>query len=71
MKEKIGKTAGKIWDILQKQEEVAISQFPGMLNEKAVIVNQALGWLAREDKINYRKEGNRTLISLAGSERRS
>lgn len=71
MKEKIGKTAGKIWDILQKQEEVAVSQFPGMLNEKAVIVNQALGWLAREDKINYRKEGNRTLISLAGSEHRS
>ncbi len=71
MKEKIGKTAGNIWDILQKNEEVAISQFPKMLNEKAVIVNQALGWLAREDKIIYRQEGNRTLISLMDSERRS
>ena len=71
MKEKIGKTAGNIWDILQENEEVAISQFPKMLNEKAVIVNQALGWLAREDKIIYRQEGNRTLISLTDSERRS
>lgn len=71
MKEKIGKTAGNIWDILQENEEVAISQFPKMLNEKAVIVNQALGWLAREDKIIFRQEGNRTLISLADSERRS
>lgn len=71
MKEKIGKTAGNIWDILQENEEVAISQFPKMLNEKAVVVNQALGWLAREDKIIYRQEGNRTLISLTDSERRS
>jgi Mn-dependent DtxR family transcriptional regulator len=71
MKEKIGNTAGNIWDMLQENEEVAISQFPKMLNEKAVIVNQALGWLAREDKIIYRQEGNRTLISLTDSERRS
>jgi Mn-dependent DtxR family transcriptional regulator len=70
MKEKIGQTAGNIWDILQNNEEIAISQFPKMLNEKAVVVNQALGWLAREDKINYRQEGNRTLVSLAESERR-
>ncbi|MFW6137527.1 MAG: winged helix-turn-helix domain-containing protein [Candidatus Aminicenantaceae bacterium] len=42
-----------------------------MLNQKAVIVNQALGWLAREGKINYRREGNRTLISLVDTERRS
>lgn len=70
MKEKIGKTAGEIWEYLQAKEEVAISQFPKILNEKAVLVNQALGWLARENKINYRREGNRTLVSLAGSERR-
>lgn len=70
MKEKIGKTAGKIWKLLQKHDEISISQFPKMLNEKAVIVNQALGWLAREDKINYRQESNRTLISLSESERK-
>ncbi|HZX11705.1 MAG TPA: winged helix-turn-helix domain-containing protein [Acidobacteriota bacterium] len=71
MKEKIGKTAGKIWDILQKEEEVAISRFPKMLDEKTSVVQQALGWLAREDKIDYRQEANRTLISLKASERRS
>lgn len=68
MKEKIGETAGQIWRMLQKKEEVAVSQFPKLLNEKAVWVNQALGWLAREDKIRYRREGNKTLISLAESE---
>lgn len=71
MKEKIGKTAGKIWDLLQKEDEVPLSRFPKLLDEKAALVNQALGWLAREDKIDYRQEANRTLVSLAASERRS
>ncbi len=71
MKEKIGQTAGAAWELLQKNKEIAISQFPKMLNQKAVITNQALGWLAREGKINYRREGNRTLISLVDTERRS
>lgn len=71
MKEKIGKTAGKIWDILQKEDEIAISKIPKMMDEKAAVVQQALGWLAREDKIEYRQEANRTLISLAESERRT
>ncbi len=71
MKEQIGKTAGKIWDLLQKEDEIAISKFPKILNEKTQMVNQALGWLAREDKISYRQEANRTLVSLVDSERRS
>lgn len=69
MKEKIGATAGEIWKILQKKDKVAISQFPRLMNEKSVLVNQALGWLAREDKIEYQTAGNKTLISLVESER--
>ncbi|MGD2245855.1 MAG: winged helix-turn-helix domain-containing protein [Candidatus Aminicenantes bacterium] len=69
MKEKIGATAGKIWKILQKKDQVAISHFPRLMNEKAVLVNQALGWLAREDKIEYKTEKNKTLVSLVESER--
>jgi len=42
-----------------------------MLDEKTALVHQALGWLAREDKIDYRQEANRTLVSLKSSERRS
>jgi hypothetical protein len=70
MKEKVGKTAGKIWKLLRKKGEVPISQLPKLMNEKAVIVNQALGWLAREDKINYRSEANKTYVSLVESERK-
>jgi hypothetical protein len=70
MKEKIGETAGKIWNILREHEEVAISQFPRMMKEKTLIVHQALGWLAREDKITYRAKGNTIYVALIESEKR-
>jgi Mn-dependent DtxR family transcriptional regulator len=68
MKDKIGETAGKIWNLLKEKGEVNISQLPRLLNEKSVIVQQALGWLAREDKIEYRTEAGKTRISLTETE---
>lgn len=65
MKEKIGYVAGDIWHILKEREEVSASQLPRILNERSIIVNQALGWLAREDKIDFRTEGAKTFVSLA------
>jgi len=70
MKEKIGQAAGKIWNILREHEEVAISRFPGMMKEKTLIVHQALGWLAREDKISYRAKGDKIYVALKESEKR-
>ncbi len=69
MKDKIGKIAGKIWEILRKKEEVEISRFPRILNEKSDVTYQAIGWLAREDKIHYAKKGNKIYIYLTESER--
>jgi len=69
MKVKIGETAGKIWNLLEEKGEVNISQLPRLLNEKSVLVHQALGWLAREDKIEYRTEAGKTYISLTETER--
>jgi len=69
LKKKIGKTAGIIWAILKERNKVAISSLPGILNENSSLVNQALGWLAREGKIEYQQEGRKTLISLAESEK--
>jgi len=70
MKERIGKTAGEIWTFLRQTNEVAISRLPRVLKEKTAVVYQALGWLAREGKVEYRTEGKRTLVSLTESERK-
>ncbi len=68
MKENIGVTAGNIWKILKKQGEVNVSQLPKLLNEKSSIVYQGLGWLAREDKIEYQTKAAKTFVSLSEGE---
>ena len=63
MKAQIGDTAGRIWEALSSADQVAVSQLPKMLKEREAVVYQAaLGWLAREDKVEYRQKGNRTFV---------
>jgi len=64
MKEQIGATAGRIWQTLNDHNQVSLSRIPKMVGEKDTVVYQALGWLAREDKIEYRTKSNRTLVSI-------
>ena len=60
----IGETAGRIWDELKSRGEVELARLPKILKGKSVIVYQALGWLARENKVAYRKEGDKIFVSL-------
>ena len=53
MKDRIGEIAGKIWTILGEKQNIDILKLPRILKERGEIVYQALGWLAREGKINY------------------
>lgn len=69
MQAKIGKTAGLVWQILKEKDAVEISSLPRMSKEKSVIVYQALGWLARENKLKYRKKGDKVYVSLAAHEK--
>jgi len=64
MRAKIGETAGKVWRTLSQHKEVSLSQIPKIIGEMDTVAYQALGWLACEDKIKYRTDRNRTLVSL-------
>jgi hypothetical protein len=64
MKRQIGDTAGRIWHTLKENDNVSVSRLPRILAERDVVVYQALGWLARENKVQYHTKGNRTSISL-------
>ncbi|OGX25459.1 MAG: hypothetical protein A2787_06700 [Omnitrophica WOR_2 bacterium RIFCSPHIGHO2_01_FULL_48_9] len=68
MKEKVIEAAGKTWQFLGKNGETAVSDLPKFIKEKDEIVLQALGWLAREDKINYLNKNKRDIVALAESE---
>lgn len=68
MKDKVGETAGQIWNLLKKKGEVNMAELPKLLQEKSNVVHQAIGWLARENKIEYRTAATKTFVSLAESE---
>ena len=51
LKSKIGRTAGRIWRILDIWEEADISTMRRLSEEEESQIQSALGWLARENKI--------------------
>ena len=69
MKNTIGNIAGKIWETLRKKEELNIVQLSKIHKEKMNIIYQAVGWLAREDKINFRVYDGKIFVSLTDAER--
>lgn len=68
MKDKIIETAGKTWRFLGQNGEYNVTKLSKDLKEKEPVVLQALGWLAREDKIAYSTKNRRTFVALVESE---
>ncbi len=71
MKQKVIEIAGKTWKTLGEKGETNLAQLPKTLKEDDSIVYQALGWLAREDKINYITRNKQIFVSLVDSELRA
>jgi len=71
MKNKVIETAGKTWRYLGQNGQTNVSQLAKSLREKDELVLQALGWLAREDKIDYTIKNRRTFVALVDRELRS
>ena len=69
MKTKIGEMAGKLWKTLGEKEEVAVSRLPQVLKERGEIIYQALGWLAKEGKVDFHKKEGKIFVSLSHEER--
>ena len=69
MKSQIGEMAGRVWKTLGEKEEIGVSRLPQILKEKGEIVYQALGWLAKEGKVDFHKNEGRTFVSHSSEER--
>ncbi len=62
---KIGETAGKVWQRLAAANEpVSLTGLAQQLNVPRDLVMQAIGWLAREDKVEIVEQGRTRKISL-------
>ena len=64
LKAAVGETAGQIWETLSSDGPLTVAQLKKKLNGSGELVNYALGWLAREDKIDIVQEKKTVRIQL-------
>ena len=62
--EQIGETAGLVWAILSQNGRLSLAQVVKSVGKPRDLVMQALGWLAREEKIWIEEEGRTRVVSL-------
>jgi len=60
----VGETAGKIWHLLSDEGPQTTQQLKKKLNGSGEILSYALGWLAREDKVDIRQEKKIVTVAL-------
>ena len=64
MSEKIGRAAGVIWSYLNDHGAATANKIRKGTQRDAATVHLALGWLARENKVNIETRGRTTTYSL-------
>jgi winged helix-turn-helix protein DUF2582 len=64
----IGEAAGAVWKILGAKGRVALTTLPKLLDQDNMVVQQGVGWLAREHKVEFVKEGRALYVKLTGPE---
>ena len=63
----IGETAGAVWCTLSENGAMTMAKLIKAIDEPRDNVMQALGWLAREDKIDIVEDGRSRVVSLRGA----
>jgi len=66
MIQSIGETAGKMWKFLNEKGEANIIDLIKGVEADSGLILQAIGWLAREDKLRIEKKGPYIIYSLKG-----
>ncbi|MCL6565979.1 MAG: winged helix-turn-helix domain-containing protein [Acidobacteriia bacterium] len=62
--QQIGETAGRIWHTLDEEGELRVSTLKRQVDVPEPIVYMALGWLAREDKLEVKPQGRTFVVRL-------
>ena len=60
----IGETAGAVWSVLQENGPLSMAKLVKAIGGPRDVVMQALGWLARENKVWIEEEGRTRVVSL-------
>jgi hypothetical protein len=60
----IGEVAGEIWHLLEQKGPLSFTKLVKEIGGSRDLTMQALGWLAREDKINIDGDSKTRIVSL-------
>jgi hypothetical protein len=60
----VGETAGRIWHLLNDEGPQTFPQLKKKLNGSGELVSLALGWLAREEKVDISQEKKNITVAL-------
>ena len=63
---RIGEVAGLVWQYLQGNGPVSVAGLAQELDRPRDLVMQAIGWLAREGKVEITETGRSKTIALKG-----
>ena len=66
MTEQIGKVAGSIWQTLAANGEMTVAKLKKEVGAAAPVFDWAIGWLAREDKIELTAAKRTFRVCLKG-----
>jgi len=64
--EHIGETAGEVWHTLLEHGSLTFTQLAKEVDAPRDRVMQAVGWLAREEKVQIEEQARKRVVSLAG-----
>jgi len=64
MQENIGLIAGEVWRYLNAEGPKSLAAITRSINQPDVMVHMAIGWLAREGKLDFNKTPRGVIISL-------
>lgn len=65
MMQDVGMTAGKVYKKLGAKGQMSLTRLKKEVGGNDAMVTMAVGWLAREGKLNFAKERNVLKIGLA------
>jgi len=62
--EQIGEVAGEVWHTLDTEGPLSLAKLVKSVDQPRDLVMQAIGWLAREDKLEIDENSRGKAISL-------
>ena len=64
MSDVVGSAAGTLWDYLSEHGPTSVSKLTKQTELETKLVQRALGWLDREDKISFQMKGRTEMVAL-------